>query len=265
MDILKKSLAPISDTAWNEIDEMARNTLVANLSGRKFLDFDGPHGFSYTSINLGRLSMGEGPDKNGVKYGVYNVQPLVESRINFSLKTWELDNIERGARDISLDSLIDAAKKMAIFEENAVFNGFKAGNIEGLHSRSGGEEITLKLNNDSILDSLAEAQARMHSEGVNGNCNFVVNPDIWKFLGRISPGGTLKSLVERQIGGSVIYSEAVKGAILISARGGDTELVVGQDMSIGYDHHTSDEVFLFLTESFTFRVIAPEAIVSFKL
>jgi len=265
MDILKKNLAPISDTAWNEIDEMARNTLVANLSGRKVLDFDGPHGINYTSINLGRLSMGEGPDKNGVKYGIYNVQPLVESRINFSLKTWELDNIERGARDISLDSLVAAAKKMAIFEENAVFNGFKPGHIEGMQSIVSGKEITLKLDNNSILDSLAEAQTRMHSEGVSGNCNFVVNPEIWKFMGRISPGGTLKSLVERQIGGSVIYSEAVNGAILISARGGDAELVVGQDMAIGYDHHTSEEVFLFLTESFTFRVIAPEAIVSFKL
>lgn len=265
MDLLKKNLAPISDTAWNEIDEMARNTLVAHLSGRKVLDFDGPHGFSFTSINLGRLSMGEGPDTTGVKYGVYNVQPLIESRINFSLKTWELDNIERGARDISLDSLVDATKKMARFEETAIYNGFKAGSIEGLHSKSSGETITLKLNNDSVLDSLAEAQTRMNTEGVTGNCNFVVNPDIWKFMGRISPGGTLKSLVEKQIGGSVIYSEAVNDAILISARGGDAELIVGQDMSIGYDHHTSDEVFLFLTESFTFRVIAPEAIVSFKL
>ncbi|MDC7227024.1 MAG: family 1 encapsulin nanocompartment shell protein [Spirochaetales bacterium] len=265
MDILKKNLAPISDLAWSEIDEMAKNTLVANLSARKFLDFDGPHGFSYTSINLGRLSMGESPDKNGVKYGIYNIQPLVESRVNFSLKTWELDNIERGAKDISLDSLVEATKKIASFEESAIYNGFEVGGIKGIHELSGGNTIKMDLDNDSILDSLTEAQTRMQSEGVDGNCNLIVNPALWKFLGRVSPGGSLKTLVEKQIGGSVIYSDAVTGALLMSSRGGDAEIIVGQDMSIGYDHHTSDEVFLFLTESFTFRVISPEAIVSFKI
>lgn len=63
MDILKRDLAPISDAAWKEIDEMARETLAANLSGRKFLDVSGPHGIGYTSVDLGRLSLSKDQKK----------------------------------------------------------------------------------------------------------------------------------------------------------------------------------------------------------
>jgi uncharacterized linocin/CFP29 family protein len=88
---------------------------------------------------------------------------------------------------------------------------------------------------------------------------------VWKFLARSTPGGTLRTLLEQQLGGKVIYSGAVKGALLAAARGGDLELTVGQDFAIGYHHHTSEEVHLFMTDSFTFRVITPEALVGFEL
>ena len=44
-------------------------------------------------------------------------------------------------------------------------------------------------------------------------------------------------------------------------RGGDFELTVGQDFSIGYLGHTLQTVRLYLQESFTFRVLAAEAAV----
>ena len=39
------------------------------------------------------------------------------------------------------------------------------------------------------------------------------------------------------------------------------ELVIGQDMSLGYEDKTTGKVRCFLTESFTFRVVNPEAVV----
>jgi len=48
---------------------------------------------------------------------------------------------------------------------------------------------------------------------------------------------------------------------LLSVRGGDYELHVGQDWSVGYLGHDRQTVELFLTESFTFRVLEPAAAV----
>lgn len=265
MDLLRRELAPISPTAWAEIDNMAREALVANLSARKFVDLDGPHGISHACVSLGRLTLPAGQEKSGVCYGVHQVLPLIETRSSFVLKQWELDNIDRGARDSQLDALVAATRKMAGFEEQAIYHGFSEAGINGLHAETQTPLIPLNLDIDAFVDAVSEGQAQLLREGVEGAAHLVVSPDVWKFLARSTPGGTLRSLLEQQLGGQVIYSAAVKDALLVASRGGDLELTVGQDFSIGYHHHTAEEIHLFMTESFTFRVMAPEALVGFEL
>lgn len=265
MDLLRRELAPITPGAWSEIDAMAKEALVANLSARKFVDLDGPHGISHACVNLGRLKLPGSPKAGEVRYGVHQVLPLVEARVSFVLKQWELDNIDRGAKDIQLDALVDAARRIAGFEEQAIFHGFAEAGIKGLHAELQSPPIPLELDMDAFVDAVSEGQARLLRDGVEGPANLVVSPEIWKFLARSTPGGTLRSLLEQQLGAQVIYSNTVQGALLAATRGGDLELTVGQDFAIGYHHHTSEEIYLFMTESFTFRVIAPEALVGFEL
>ena len=66
----------------------------------------------------------------------------------------------------------------------------------------------------------------------------------------------------RQIlGGPVVWAPAVDGAVVMSQRGGDFELTVGQDFSIGYRTSDASSVSLYLEESLAFRVNTPEAAV----
>ncbi|MGM0431414.1 MAG: family 1 encapsulin nanocompartment shell protein [Spirochaetota bacterium] len=263
MDLLKRTLAPISTEGWEEIDSTAKETLETNLSARKSVDVTGPLGLDYTSVNLGRLKLGKSDGVKDVQYGTYQLQPLTETRISFKVKTWELDNLARGAKDIELEEVVEAARKMAQFEEQAVYSGFKDGSITGLQGAAAFSAPKLKQDAEGIINAVADGQMQMQKAGVNGGADLIVEPELWKFLNRPTQGGTLKSIVEQQLGGNVILSEAVSGAVLLANRGGDTELILGQDFSIGYHHHTSEDIFLFLTESFTFRVITPEAIVAF--
>ena len=62
-------------------------------------------------------------------------------------------------------------------------------------------------------------------------------------------------------GGPVLWAPGVDGAVVLSTRGGDFELTVGQDVSIGYLDHDATSVHLYLEESFTFKVLTPEAAV----
>jgi uncharacterized linocin/CFP29 family protein len=48
----------------------------------------------------------------------------------------------------------------------------------------------------------------------------------------------------------------------MSTRGGDFELDIGQDFSIGYLSHSAKTVELYLQETFTFRVLTTEAAVA---
>lgn len=48
---------------------------------------------------------------------------------------------------------------------------------------------------------------------------------------------------------------------MLSLRGGDFELTVGQDFSVGYLDHTGTSVLLYLQETLTFRVLTEQAAV----
>jgi uncharacterized linocin/CFP29 family protein len=263
MNFLRRELAPISSKGWNEIDSAAKKALAANLSGRRFVDVNGPHGLDYASVPLGRLTMPEGQDGLTVRYGVHRVLPLVETRSDFSLPIWELDNIERGARDLNLDAVIASSREIAAFEEKAVYDGFAPGSIIGLEQSVKSQRVQISLDMNAVIDAVSKAQEQMQKDGVGGPASLVVSPTLWEFLARCVPGGTLRSTIEREIGGHVIYAEFLKDALLVSNRGGDLELTVGQDFAVGYHGHTAGEISLFITESFTFRVLAPEALVGF--
>lgn len=265
MDFLRRELAPISPKGWEAIDTIAKDTLTVHLSGRKFLDLDGPHGIGYAAATLGRLSLPKDKASSGFSYGVRQVLPLVEARRPFSLRTWDLDDIERGAKDCDLSPLVEACAEVAAFEEKAIYQGLKEASITGLLSVAPGQPLSFRLEDNALMEAISEAQESLVKDGVESAAHLVVPPKLWKFLSRISSGGTLRNVLERQLGGKVIYSDHVEEALMISTRGGDAELVLGQDLAIGYHSHSSTEVNLFLTESFTFRVNAPEALRRFKI
>ena len=79
-------------------------------------------------------------------------------------------------------------------------------------------------------------------------------------------GYPVKMQAENILGGTVVLSPYLSGkfedeAYMISSRGGDLELIIGQDLAVGYESHTSEKVKLYFTESFTFRILEPAAVI----
>ena len=70
--------------------------------------------------------------------------------------------------------------------------------------------------------------------------------------------------VERMLGSKVVFASSIEGAILVPYDSDDLELTIGQDFALGYESHDTKELTLFATESFTFRILEPKAIVCFK-
>ena len=67
------------------------------------------------------------------------------------------------------------------------------------------------------------------------------------------------------VSGGIHWSPARKGGAVLSTRGGDFEMAVGQDLVIGYKTHNVKDVELYFAESFTFQVLEPAAAVALKL
>ena len=263
MDILRKSLAPISEKAWEEINETAVDVLTSVLSARKFVDVEGPKGWDYAALSEGRLNV-PANQKGDVKYGVNQVMPLVEGRLPFELNIWELDNIERGSEDAELDNLEEAARKIAQFEENIIYEGFKQANIAGLKGSSDFDKIPFPKNGNDILSAVTKGIAQMKQASIEGPYSLVLSTDKWQNVQNFVQGYPLTKRLENMLGGSIIMAPFVKDAYLVSERGGDFKLVIGQDMSIGFESHNNKTVQLYFTESFTFKIVEPKAVIVFE-
>lgn len=261
-NILKRNIAPITKEAWAEIDDMARSILKDHLTARSIVDFAGPHGVNYSGVNLGMLKVFSSEPIPGVKWGLRQIQPLVEIRVPFSLNIWELDNINRGHKNPDLGSLEEAAKKVAHFEEKAIYHGFKEGQISGMIDASPHTPLTLPASTDGFQDVVEEAIATVRSSGISGPYNLILGFEPYKqLLKEKECGYPMYQRIKTLLGGHILLSFGIEGGVLMSARGGDFEINVGQDISIGYQSHTAETIELYFSESFTFQVLTPEAAV----
>lgn len=261
MNILKKSLAPITDKAWKEISEQADRILNIYLTARKFVDIDGPNGMEMGGVPTGRLLLPGEASNTGINYGIRDYLPLVEVRKPFDLDLWELDNVNRGARNVELGPLEEAAKEIAMFEENAIYQGFKEGMIKGMKDSSVYPDTDFPKNPDDLLKTIAAHIINLRKNAVDGPYDLIVHDQKWQGLINLAKGYPLVKQLKSLIKGKIIINHGSEYSFLVSERSGDLELTLGQDLSLGYDSHNTEKVKLYFTESFTFRVLAPESFV----
>lgn len=261
MDLLKRELAPILPEAWKLIDAEATRVLRLHLAGRKLVDFDGPCGWACGAVNTGRLRLFDEHPFEGVSAGVRLVQPLVEVRTPILLDTMELDTITRGAADPELGNVVRAAERTARVEDEAIFNGWPDASIAGIVPSSPHSPIPV-AGPAGWPAAIVRAKEELRAAGISGPYAIAFSPSAHDELSSAAEDGyPIRKRIEQLVDGPLVWAPAVKGAVLLSSRGGDFELTVGQDLAIGYAYYERGRVELYLTESFTFRVLEPAAAV----
>lgn len=264
-DILRRSQAPITDEAWNLIDQEARRILQVYLSGRKVVDFDGPHGWRHGAVNTGRLLIAEQHSEAGVAWGTREVLPLVEIRTPFKVCQLELDDVARGNKNPDFVGLHEAAAKTGVFEDTLIYKGFSKAGIKGILEAGGENAISLPPEAEDYIGVVMQGVQSLQLRGIGGPYSLVLAPERYQMLlQNVKPGYPVYRIVRDIIQGEILWSRAVDGGLLVSRRGGDFELTVGQDLSIGYACHDRKEIELYVTESLAFRVLEPDAAVVYN-
>jgi uncharacterized linocin/CFP29 family protein len=264
MNHLFRELAPISAAAWKQIDDEASSRLKTYLAARRLVDFEGPRGWEYSAADLGRaVAVAAAPSLN-VTAQLRKVQPLIELRVTFSLQRADLDNADRGDPAIELGPLAAAARQLALAENVAIFHGYEAGGIRGITEESSHSLLPVRGEWSAYPNAVASAVARLRGSGVSGPYGLALGDEAWLGVSEtIERGGyPLLEHLTRIVGGPIVWAPGVTGGILISQRGGDFVLDSGQDLSVGYLQHDLGEVVLYLEESFTFRVLEPDAAIA---
>ena len=190
------------------------------------------------------------------------VLPLVELRVPFTLSREEIDAVERGSLDSDWQPVKNAAKKIAFFEDRAIFDGYDAAGMPGIRRSSSNTRLKLPTSAKNYPNVVADALNTLRLAGVNGPYSLVLGAQAYQAVsGGGDDGYPIIKHIESMIDGKLVWAPAIEGAFLVSMRGGDLTLDIGQDFSIGYLSHTATSVELYLQESFLFRSLTDEATV----
>ena len=262
MNNLHRELAPISDAAWDQIEQEVTRTLKRHLAGRRVVDVHGPAGDALSAVGTGHVHELDSP-QSGVVARQREVVALVELRAPFQLDRQAIDDVERGAQDSDWQPAKDAARDIAFAEDQAIFEGYQAAGIVGMRRASSNRSLALPADVREYPVAIAQALGELRVEGVNGPYSVVLSAGAYTEVSETRDHGyPVLEHIKRLISGEIIWAPAISGAFVLTTRGGDFGLHLGQDLSIGYLSHTGGTVELYLQETVTFQMYTAEAAVA---
>ncbi|MDX6345892.1 MAG: hypothetical protein QOF84_682 [Streptomyces sp.] len=262
MNNLHRELAPVSEAAWDDLEAEVRRTFTRHLAGRRLVDVPDAEGATLAAISTGHTAPID-PPAPGVTARLRRSQPLVELRVPFTVDRRAIDDVERGAKDPDWQPAKDAARLVAFAEDRAIFEGYASAGIHGIRASSDNAPLTLPAQALDYPDSISQAITALRLAGVDGPYSLALSADAYTAVNETSDHGyPIHEHLARLIDGEIIWAPAITGAFLLTTRGGDYELRLGQDLSIGYQSHDATSVELYLQESFTFLTHTSEASVA---
>jgi uncharacterized linocin/CFP29 family protein len=126
--------------------------------------------------------------------------------------------------------------------------------------------VTVPLKVRGYADSVAQAVSRLRLTGVNGPYALVLGSDLYTSVsGGNDEGYPVLQHIQRLVDREIIWAPGIVGGVVLTTRGGDFALDVGQDFSIGYEDHSTTVVGLYFQETFAFRLLTTEASVELSV
>jgi uncharacterized linocin/CFP29 family protein len=261
MNNLHRGLAPISDAAWTQMEEEASRTIKRHLAARRVVDVQGPKGVDFSAVGTGHQRQIQTPG-DGIDAAQREAKALVELRVPFELTREAIDAVERGANDSDWSPLKEAARKIALAEDRAVFDGYAAAGIQGIRQGTSNPVLTLPSSVSGYPGAVAQAVSQLRLAGVNGPYALLLGTAPYTAIGGATDDGyPVLQHIQRLVDGKIIWAPAIEGGVVVTTRGGDFQLTIGQDLSTGYLSHSETTVRLYFQETLTFRLLTTEAAV----
>ena len=224
----------------------------------------GPHGWGYSATNLGRTTPINATPEAGLLAPPAQGPAAGRVARGVRRRRRELLDVDRGATDLDLSGLDEAAARIALAENIAVFHGWGDAGIVGIAGASPYPAISLGEDYSHYPGHVAKAVETLLEAGISGPYGLALGPDGYTGVVETTEHGGLVVFdhLRQILWGPIVWAPGVVGAVVVSLRGGDFVFESGEDLSIGYDHHDGESVYLYLEESFSFRVASPDAAVA---
>jgi uncharacterized linocin/CFP29 family protein len=261
MDYLNRQLAPFGGEIWKRIDEAAVNTARDLLTGRRYLEVDGPYGVGLTSVEVGNddYCRQPSPEEAGAVMGRAISVPMLRKDLRLSIR--RVASYSEMGQPLNLTPVEDAAEAVARREEEFVYYGQADFRLQGLLTAEGRShhEGGDWANIDQALDDVLAAVNALDAHGFRGPYALALSPVLYNGLFRRYAGTDMLQLEHlRRLCQHGVYKAAIDGGVLVDPRVGT--LIIGQDLMAGYIGQDGVHCQLFVSESVVLRLDEPEAI-----
>lgn len=261
MDHLNRALAPFAPRIWDRIDAAAVEAAKAVLTGRRFLDVEGPFGLGLTSLELGADDFCRTPGEQEAGAIISRAIAVPMLRKGCRLSARRLAAHLDKDMPLTLSEIEDAAEAVARREEEFVYHGQADFGLEGLLNATGRREVKGKdwSTLENALNNVLSAVTALDDAGHHGPYALALPPVHYNNLFRHYENTDLlqiehlKSLCTRGV-----YKAAVDLPVVVDHRAG--AIVLGQDLRVGYAGSDGIHYQLFVCESLALRLDAPETI-----
>jgi len=261
MDSLNRGQAPFPASIWQAIDNAAAGAARDRLTGRRFLDLEGPFGVGLTAIEVGNddYCRQPGPDEAGAVMGRAIPLPMIRKSFRLSLRRVAA-HVQNG-QPLDLSPAQDAAEAVADREEEMIYSGQPSFGLQGLLTMDGRQQVPAgdwSDPNRALQDVLAAATV-LDNSGYRGPYALALAPALYNDLFRLYPGSDVLALEHlRRLCTAGIYKASIEGGVLVDTRVG--VLILGQDLSAGYSSQDGVHYHLYVSESIVLRIDEPSAI-----
>jgi uncharacterized linocin/CFP29 family protein len=261
MDYLNRHMALFGDEIWQRIDEAAVHAARDVLTGRRFLEVDGPYGVGLTSVEVGNddFCRQPGPEEAGAVMGRAISVPMLRKDLRLSIR--RVAAYREMGQPLNLNPVEDAAEAVARREEAFVYYGQPDFRLQGLLTaegrahHAGGDWGNI----DQALEDVLAAVNALDAQNFRGPYALALAPALYNGLFRRYAGTDMLQLEHlRRLCQRGVYKAAIEGGVLVDPRVG--KLIIGQDLMAGYIGQDGVHYQLYVTESAVLRLDEPRAV-----
>jgi uncharacterized linocin/CFP29 family protein len=255
-DFQNRAISGIGDRTWEVLERAAVGAAKSQLTARRFISIEGPHGLGVQAVPLADEHSPDG-------HAVARLLPLHYLFRTFGLSLRDIAAYEREPLLFDSGPAARAAIECARAEEELVFTGTKTSpgltGAPGIHRHKLASWQPL----GKAAADVVEAINVLDTAGFHGPYALALGPTRHNLLYRLYPDGNGTELghIEKITGGGVFKCPALKtGGLLLATGAQFAAIVLGQDLSVGYVGRVGPDVQLSVSESLALLLREPKAV-----
>lgn len=259
---LQREAPPFGNQIWEQIDTAVVEAARSQLGGRRLLVVEGPFGLGLKSVSRRdeQVKAGTGED---VSVMLSSFLPLAMIQKNFVLAARDIAAFECCKAIIDLSEAAKAAIACARQENEFIFSGLK-GRFQGIVNTAGVQNCKIKGWNEvgKAVEDVIQAVNMLDKAGFHGPYTLGLTPELYNSLFHRYPQGNTTEIehLRELISKGIFKAPGLPAGGILAAHGKQfASILLGQDLMTGFVGPVTGGYEFSLTESFTLRMLVPEA------